>query len=157
MFRALACALMSMVAIPGGAHARQGKAEKAAVKRINQLRTRSGLPPVRADHRLAEAADAHSRDMVSSGFFDHASSDGTSTVDRILHFRRSQVVGETLAWTPVGAGAPAREVVRMWRRSPPHLSVLTTGGFRRIGVARRRGTLNGRAVTYWTADLATRR
>ena len=34
---------------------------------------------------------------------------------------------------------------------------MTTADFRRIGVAKRRGTLFGQKVTVWTADFASRK
>jgi uncharacterized protein YkwD len=148
------CALMSIVTVPSAAEARMTHAERSAVKRINHLRADRGLNKLRADGRLARAADAHSRDMLRADFFAHPSSNGTSTYDRVRHYRPSNLIGETLAYMPVVGNTSAAAIVNMWGNSPPHLAVLTMGDFRRIGVAKRRGTLFGQRVSVWTADLA---
>jgi uncharacterized protein YkwD len=158
LVRALSlCALMSMLVIPSAAQARMSHAEKSAVKRINGLRGERGLSKLRADGRLARAADAHSRDMLRADFFAHPSSNGTSTFDRVQHYRHSNLIGETLAYMPVVGDTSAASIVNMWINSPPHLAVMTTADFRSIGVAKRRGTLFGQKVTVWTADFASAR
>jgi uncharacterized protein YkwD len=157
-FRALiVCALMSMTVLVPAAQARLSRAERSVVTRVNRLRADRGLHALRANRRLSRAAEAHNRDMLHADFFAHESSNGTSTYDRIQHYRHSNLIGETLAYMPTAGDASARSIVRMWVKSPGHLAVLTTGRFRRIGVAKRRGTLFGKRVTVWTADLASRR
>lgn len=139
------------------AQARMTGGERKVVKRINSLRASYGLADVRRDGRLARAAAAHSRDMLRADFFAHSSSNGTSPFERIRSYRSSRLVGETLAYTPKGGATSARAVVNMWIDSPGHLSVLTTARFRRVGVDKRRGVLNGQRVTVWTADFSSRR
>jgi len=148
-----------VAAAPAVAGARLQRAERVAIAKINRLRADSGLRKVRPERRLARAATAHSRDMLQANFFDHFSSNGTSAYDRIRSYRRSSLIGETLAYRPWdgSGGGTARAIVRMWIASPPHLAVLTTGSLRRIGISRRRGTLFGQRVMVWTADLASRR
>jgi uncharacterized protein YkwD len=153
IWRVLLSALISMLIVVPAAQAHMGRSERGVVQRINALRAQNGLRPLRADNRLARAADAHSRDMTRKHFFDHPSSNGTSAYNRVRRYRHSSLIGETLAYLPVGASSAAK-VVGMWIHSPPHFAVLTTSGFRRIGVARRTGTLNGERVVMWTADLA---
>lgn len=155
--RALACALMSMVVVPSAVEARVSRAERSAVKRINKLRAEQGLAKVHLDRRLARAADSHSLDMLHANFFAHPSSNGTSTYDRVHAYRKSNLIGETLAYMPVVGNTSARAIVKMWKDSPGHYATMTTPGFRRIGVAKRRGTLFGQKVTVWTADFASRK
>ena len=133
------------------------RGERAVVKRINALRADHGLKRVRSDGRLARAADAHSRDMLRNDFFAHSSSNGRTTSDRVRRYRRAKLIGETLAYMPQGGRTSARAVVGMWIRSAPHLETLTMRRFRRIGVSKQRGRLDGRRVTVWTVDLSTRR
>lgn len=151
---ALSCALMTIVLVPQAVQARMTRAEKAVVKGINGVRRASGLRPLHGDRRLARAADAHSRDMARRRFFDHRSSNGTDPTSRIKRFERAGAVGETLAYTPLSGRHGGRTVVRMWVRSPGHLAVMRTAGLRRVGVAKRRGVLNGVRVLVWTADYA---
>jgi uncharacterized protein YkwD len=156
--RAPWCALMSItLAIPASAQAKMSRAERQVVTRINHLRADYGLRGLRSDRRLAKAADVHSRDMLRHQFFAHNSSNGTSTYNRVHRFRRSNLIGETLAYQPVAGDTSPRKIVQMWIDSPGHLQVLTTGRFRLIGVSKRRGQLFGQRVTIWTADLASAR
>jgi uncharacterized protein YkwD len=144
-----------MMAVPASAQARMSRAERAVVKRINQLRADHGMRGVHGDRRLARAADVHSRDMLRAQFFAHTSSNGTSTYNRVHRYRHSNLIGETLAYQPVRGDTSPKAIVRMWIESPGHLAVLTDGRFRRIGVAKRRGMFHGERVTMWTADLAS--
>ena len=153
----VACLMTTCVLAPAATAARMGATERAVVERINDVRGRHGLAPLRGDKRLTRAADAHSRDMLRQDFFAHSSSNGTSPHDRIRHYRPARLVGETLAYVPKGGRASARSVVRMWKRSAGHRAVLTTARFRRIGVSRKRGRLQGRKVTMFTADFSSRR
>lgn len=153
-FRAVLCAVMTMMAIPTAAQARLSHGERTAIKRINGLRASYGLNRLHKDGRLSRAADVHSRDMLRADFFAHPSSNGTSTFDRVRHYRHSSLIGETIAYMPVRGNTSAKAIVDMWINSPPHLRTLTTRDFRRIGIAKRRGRLFGQRVTVWTADLA---
>lgn len=155
--RAVVACLMTLCVLVPSASARMTGGERKVVKRINGLRASYGLAKVHGDRRLAMAADAHGRDMLRQDFFAHTSSNGTSTSDRVRRYRKSRMIGETLAYMPKGGRTSARAVVDMWINSPGHLDVLTTARFRRIGVDKRRGTLGGRRVTVWTVDLASRR
>ena len=165
----LGCALLAclaaalavlLVSSPRGAEAspRLDRAERGVIRHVNRFRTRNGLPQVRPDHRLARSAESHSRDMLGANFFAHFSSNGESMVQRVGSFRPARLLGEVLASVPAGAGRlQSRQVVAMWRRSPAHRASLLSASFKRIGVARRTGTLGGRRVTVFTADFASRR
>jgi uncharacterized protein YkwD len=155
--RALVACLIVMWALAPAAHARMTSGERAVMQRVNALRADYGAKPLRADGRLAKAADAHSRDMLRRDFFAHSSSNGVSPHDRIRRFRKAELVGETLAYMPDGGGTSARAVVRMWRNSSGHLQTLTHRRFRRIGVSKMRGRIDGRRVTVWTVDLSSKR
>lgn len=148
---------MVIVVVPSAATARVSRAEKSAVKRINTLRAHHGLAKLKLNRKLGRAANAHSRDMLRAGFFAHPSSNGTSTHDRVQSYRDSNLIGEALAYMPVAGNTSAAAIVRMWKGSPGHFATLTTADFRRIGIAKRRGTLFGQKVTVWTADFASAR
>lgn len=152
----VACLMVLCVAVPA-AHAKMTSGERAVMKRINKLRANFGVKPVRANGRLAAAADAHSRDMLRRDFFAHSSSNGTSPDTRIRRYKRAKRVGETLAYMPDGGRTSATAVVRMWRNSSGHLRTLTYRRFRRIGVSKMRGRIDGRRVTVWTVDLSSKR
>ncbi len=156
-----ACSMTAVAVLPAGASARSGarmnRAERAVVREVNAQRARSGLAALRATRSLGRSADFHSRDMGDAQFFDHPSSDGQSAYDRVRSFRRSNLIGETLAYMPIAGDRSPEHIVQMWMASPPHRETLMTKRFRRVGVAQRRGTYGGRRVVFWTADLTSAR
>ena len=60
--------------------------EAGVIAQINVVRREHGLAPLRLNVRLRAAADAHSRAMVSGGFFSHESRDGTAFWKRVARF-----------------------------------------------------------------------
>jgi uncharacterized protein YkwD len=125
------------------------RGERAVIRAINQARAAHGLRGLRANRRLARAANAHTRSMLRSNYFSHGAF--SSRLRRYVSYHR---IGETIAMT---SRCSASKVVRMWLNSPPHRAVLLSGGFRRVGIGRRKGNLGyGRACVV-TADFASRR
>jgi uncharacterized protein YkwD len=127
--------------------------EREVIDGINDARSQYGLAPLRPHRGLNRAADLHSRDMLRADFFDHPSSDGTAFDRRVRRFAHASFVGETLAVLRRrhgGAGA----VVRSWLESPPHRAIVLEPGFRRIGMARRWGSLGRAPSAVVTADFA---
>jgi uncharacterized protein YkwD len=155
---ALTLVLMLALALPGAARADPGLngSERAVIRALNDVRARHGLPLLQPSRALGRAADEHSRDMLRRDFFDHSSSDGTPFDRRVRRHADARHVGETLAAIGRrhgGAGA----VVRMWMRSPPHRAIVLSGEFRRVGIARRWGSLGASEMAVVTADFASRR
>jgi uncharacterized protein YkwD len=145
------------------AHARTGsprldKAERGLIRAINQQRAHVGLRKVRASRRLNRAADYHSHEMLYGNYFAHSSADGSPMSQRLHLFTSSRNVGETLAMLGGRCGRRlGSRVVNMWMASSTHRAVLTTANFRRVGVARRSGSLSGSRSCMVTADFASRR
>jgi uncharacterized protein YkwD len=131
------------------ASARIDGGERAVVRAINRARHAHGLRGLRSHRRLARAADAHTRSMLRSDYFSHGAF--SSRLRRYVSFRR---IGETIA---MSTRCSARRFVRMWLNSPPHRAVLLSGGFRRIGVGRRKGALGATRACLITADFGSRR
>ena len=134
---------------PSHAGSRIDGGERAVVRAINRARAVHGLRALRSHRRLARAADAHTRSMLRSDYFSHGAF--SARVRRYVSFRR---IGETIAMT---TRCSPRKVVRMWLNSPPHRAVLLAGGFRRIGVGRRKGRLGATRACVVTADFGSRR
>ena len=167
-FRALvACATAAVTAmllmVPAAAQAggaSTDRVERAIVRKLNKIRTANGLPHLRSNRALARSADAHCADMLAANFFAHTSSNGQDMASRVESYRRSEWVGETLAYVPTrgthGARGQAQKIVSMWMNSPPHRASLLDGKYTRIGVARRKGRLGGQRSIVFTADLASR-
>jgi uncharacterized protein YkwD len=154
----LAVALIPLAALPAAVAAAPGLSgsERKLIRRINDVRAEYGLTRLRPSRALARAADRHSRDMLRRDFFAHNSSDGTPFDHRVRRYTDAQTLGETLAAISLRRGGAAT-VVRMWMESPPHRAIVLDGGFGRIGIARRWGTLGGAEQAVVTADFASRR
>jgi uncharacterized protein YkwD len=105
---------------------------------INVQRHSHGVPAVRLNPRLSQAARAHSRDMVRRRYFSHTTPEGLRFADRIrgtgyLRASRQWFVGENLAWGWRGRDS-ARRIVRAWMHSPPHREVMLNPAFREVGI-----------------------
>jgi uncharacterized protein YkwD len=124
----------------------------------NAIRSEHGLPALKANPRLRDAAESHSENMVSRGFFDHTTPSGVTMVDRILRSRytnRNQAwtLGENLAWA-TGTMATPRGVVKMWMNSPGHRANILKRAYREIGVGVVTGTPTGsNAGATYTTDF----
>jgi uncharacterized protein YkwD len=123
--------------------------ERAVVRAVNRARAAHGLRALRAHRRLARAADAHSRSMLRADYFSHG-----AFSQRVRRYVSLRHIGETIAMT---RRCSARKVVRMWMNSSPHRAVLLSGGFRRVGVGRRKGMLGATRACLVTADFGSRR
>jgi uncharacterized protein YkwD len=128
----------------------------------NRVRAQHDLPPLREDKRLRDAALAHSRDMVTDGYFDHTTPEGVTTVDRILRAKYAGkddgwVLGENLGWGTGSLGTPRAAVVG-WMRSPTHRANLLKRAYRDIGVGVALGVpASDAAGTTFTVDFGVRR
>jgi uncharacterized protein YkwD len=154
--------LLVALPAPADSHARASArwdgVERSIVRKINRIRASNGLRAVKRNRALARSADYHCADMLAANFFAHTSSNGESFEQRIDQFRPSRRIGETLAYLSKGARSNmAGRIVDMWMNSPPHRASLLSSSFRRIGVARRNGTLGSAPVTVFTADFASKR
>ena len=139
-------------------------AKAATLCLLNEQRAARGLRPLRSSRQLAEAARAHSANMVRQRFFDHVCPQGSTVTSRIrqtsyLRGRyRGWSVGENIAW---GSGylATPREIVRGWMRSRGHRDNILERRYRNIGIgivpAAPAAVGSRRAATY-TADFGYR-
>lgn len=98
----------------------------------NLEREQAGLPPLKQNPLLAQAAQAHAEAMASGDFMEHDDPHaGTSAVDRIA--------AAGYAWSSaaenIGGGAPSpAEVVQGWMDSPGHRANILNPRYREIGV-----------------------
>ncbi len=152
----LATALAALLALAPAAApgARRNGAERAVIQRLNDARAANGLQALRPARGLNRAADRHSRDMLVRDFFDHPSSDGTPFDTRVRRFAKAGLVGETLASLPERHGGAAT-VVEIWMSSAAHRAIVLDPRLKRIGLARRWGTLGSTETAVVTADFAS--
>lgn len=110
----------------------------------NAERAAAGLRPLVVDQRLTAAAQAHSADMVTRGFYSHTSPDGSEPWDRARAAGAThRGIGENIA---CGQRSPA-EVVQGWMNSPGHRANILKPDFTHIGIGYAGG---GSAGSYWT-------
>ena len=128
--RLTALAAVVLVLLPStAAAANLTRAEARLLQDLNRVRAAHGLAPLRFDPRLQRAARAHSRDMLTTGVFQHGAFGA-----RLISFDvRGSLLGENLAWG-TGAKGTAGGVLRGWLASPEHRANLLRPGFTRIGI-----------------------
>jgi uncharacterized protein YkwD len=131
--------------------------ERAIVRAINRQRAKHGLTKVRTSRRLAKAADFHSWEMLDADYFAHESRDGASFDQRVRRYAKHRALGETLAMLGGCGNGSARRVVRMWMNSSGHRAVLLSSTYRRIGIGKRAGDLDGNRACLVTADFGSRK
>jgi uncharacterized protein YkwD len=152
----LGCALPAAPA--GAASPRHDHVERSVIRKVNAIRSAYGVPRLRRSPALGRAADLKSREILYVNQLSHNSIDGSPMTARLRRFLRASHFGETIGWTPHGrAGGQAARMVRAWMSSPSHRATLLSPAFRRVGVARRSGTVGGRHAIAFTVDLASRR
>ena len=170
---AVTAILVALLAVGGGvAGARTAEQRRATfasrltaglLRDINELRAAHGLAPLRVSPDLTEAAEEHSQEMATAGYFAHESRDGTAFWKRLQRFYRPRgrrwQVGENLAWASPGLSSSS--AIRMWMRSPGHRANLLRPSWREIGLAAVRqtaapGLYGGLRVTIVTADFGAR-
>ncbi|MCL2546898.1 MAG: CAP domain-containing protein [Oscillospiraceae bacterium] len=113
----------------------------------NAARQRYGLQALQWHDGVAEVARAHSRDMITRGFFDHDCPDGTSPSDRLYAAGlRGNYSGENLARRQ----HTAQEVVNDWLASPEHREALLHPAFTHMGIGI---YINENGQHYWTQKM----
>lgn len=119
--------------------------------RINEVRAGYGLPGLRQDGRLAEAAVRHSRDMAAHSGLMHVGSDGSTSGERIAQAGyRARRWQEVVGW---GFEGNIERMIDWWMNSPNHRPILLDGGLVEAGVGYvyAPGSEWGH---YWTVDFA---
>ena len=168
IFGAVVIALALASSAAPASTGRSGSVDRALdaslVQRINQVREQHGLAPLRVSVALERAAVAHTREMLSAGYFAHDSSDGSPFWKRVERFYgakgfRTWYVGENLVW-----GSPdlsGDDAVTDWLGSPEHRANLLSSSWREIGLAAVHvpsapGAYGDREATIVTADFGAR-
>jgi len=170
----VAVALAVLVGVVAAPAARPAAARPAAtlarldggvLVELNAIRTLHGLLPLRLNARLGAAAAQHSREMGASGYFEHASLDGTAFWKRIARWYGSSgygywSVGENLLWSAPGVDASG--ALDLWMHSPEHRANILSPRWREIGISAQHfasapGAYKGLEVTIITTDFGVRR
>ncbi len=116
----------------GSSSGEDSAAENELLALANKNRALAGVPPVRVDESLCEAARAHARLMVSRGLLEHQLSGESSLLDRITVVSPLKMdrVGENIAYA--NDASDANDALM---HSPPHRENLLDRGFNVAGIA----------------------
>ena len=124
--------------------------EDAVLCLHNKIRSERGLPLLEENSKLRKAALGHSAAMVSQGFFDHISPDGSEFTDRIIAARYAKrndawTLGENLAWG-TGEYSTADGMMAAWMASSGHRANILKKAYREIGIGIRTGVPSDEGV-----------
>lgn len=102
---------------------------------VNQERARHDEMPLRLNPDLEEAAEAHSREMVSLDYFAHVAPDGLTPLERVRDTgyvpspEDGYTIGENIAWGTLELSTP-KAIVAAWIASPEHLANILEADYR---------------------------
>ena len=133
----------------------QNEAFELEVIRLTNLeRTSRGLPPLRRNGDLTNAARAHNQDMIVNDFFSHQGSNGSWPDERACaHGFAPYGWGDCYVGENIAAGYPTpAAVVVGWMNSQGHRENILNGGYREIGLGHNTGGSWGQ---YWTMALGS--
>jgi uncharacterized protein YkwD len=132
--------------------------------RLNALRARRGLAPLKVSAGLSSAAQRHSVDMARNGFCGHDSANGASFWRRVSGFYARGPgwtmwsVAENVLCHPLRLSASA--ALGQWLASPGHRANLLAPQWREVGlgaVYADPSQSRGRDALLVTADFGVRR
>lgn len=133
---------------PGAAqcHTTTAAENAAGASAANRLRNAHGLPPVRPNPVLAQAAAKHACDMARRGTMSHRGSTTTGPAQRVKALGyQPTVTAENIAAGPFSLG----RVLAEWNASPGHQANIVMKQMREIGLGKAVGS-DGKTV-YWAA------
>jgi uncharacterized protein YkwD len=106
----------------------------------NDIRRRSGLPPLAQEGTLSAVAQAYSDDMLRRRFFSHTNPEGLSVRDRLSPYFSGSIrsLGENI-WEGSNLSAANREalaryIMNSWMSSPGHRENILGADYTHLGV-----------------------
>lgn len=123
--------------------------EAAFLQLINQYRSSNGLGELSISGTLTDAAEYHSVEMATYGYFSHTAPDGT-TVEQNL--RNWGYPDPTFGENIVASVETAAAAFDTWKNSAPHNENMLRGEFGAIGIARHYDA-DSPYGWYWTTDF----
>ena len=170
--RTIAVALLVALTVVPAALARRGSVRQTRLQtldlsvlvQLNAIRKSHGLVPLKVNPALTFAAQGHSSQMLTDGYFAHDSIDGAPFWKRLTAYSSSAPhgswsVGENLLWS--SPEVDAAKALQLWMASPEHRHNILTARWREVGIASIHvesapGTYGGQAVTVITTDFGVR-
>jgi uncharacterized protein YkwD len=147
--------MLALVAVgaAGGTASAAVADEVRVVELVNEQRAAHGLPPMRINETLGEAATGYAGYMAEANFFAHRGLDGSTLVSRAeaAGYRAWSFLGENLA-----AGQPTPErVVDAWMKSPTHRANVLSDEAVEIGIGKAYNP-DSKYRVYWAMEIGTR-
>ena len=123
--------------------------DRDVLRLVNQERTARGLSALTLSQKLDTAADRHSDDMATQGYFSHTGQDGSNVGTRIERagYTRWRTWGENIA----AGQRSAASVVQAWMNSPGHRANILKPNFTHMGLGY---VTNSSGTPYWTQVFA---
>ena len=136
--------------------------EQLMLELINAERAAAGAPPLAFDFQLGDAADAHSRWMISTDTFSHTGVGGSSPTARIqaagYPLTGSWTTGENIALASVRPPSGLADEVLLLHQnlmdSSGHRANILNAGFREIGIGIEVGEHQGFQAALVTQNFA---
>jgi uncharacterized protein YkwD len=114
------------------------------IELTNQTRTEQGLPALKTNEILNQAAALKAQDMVTNGYFAHTSPDKVTPWHWFSEAGYEYTyAGENLAMN----FSEAEEAMTAWMNSPTHRDNIVSKNYADIGVAVAVGKINGQETT----------
>jgi len=124
----------------GGSAAATLATEKI-LEATNRERVSTGLKPITAEKRLNDAASEKINDMIAKNYFAHISPGGKGVDGWVKEAGyRYILIGENLA---MGNFTDEEDLVAAWMNSPGHRANILNPKFTEIGIAAKKGTVEG--------------
>jgi uncharacterized protein YkwD len=122
--------------------------------RVNEARKRAGVPPLRSNAHLDQAAQRHAEDMLARNYFAHQSPERKTVRERARAAGYDwRAIGENIA----EGQFTVDEVMDTWMHSPGHRRNILDPDFRELGVGLALGRSGGRYWIVWAQAFGTRR
>lgn len=106
----------------------------------NEIRRRSGCPPLAQEATLTSIARAYSDDMLRRRYFSHTNPEGLTIKERLMPYfpGRLRGMGENIwesanLW-PANSDALARFIMHSWMTSADHRENILTAAYTHVGV-----------------------
>ena len=123
------------------------------VAAVNEQRRKAGVPSVKANADLDEAAQRHAEDMLARNYFAHQSPSGTTVRERAKAAGyRWRTIGENIAEGQLSVA----EVMDTWMHSPGHRRNILDKDFKELGVGLAMGPSGGTHRVLWAQNFGAR-
>jgi uncharacterized protein YkwD len=131
-----------------------GRVRAEILAAVDAERKKGGVPPLRPNSRLDQAAQRHAQDMLARHYFAHESPEGHTVRERARDAGYDwRAIGENIAEGQLSV----QEVMDTWMHSPPHRRNILDRDFRELGVGLALGRSGNGWQVEWVQTFGTKR